>query len=159
MQKDFKMRNIEFFLKPQKTGMASPMHQDNFYWNLKDSRGLNVWVALNDSNKSNGGVKYLKGSHRNGVYSHEISCAKGTSQKIPKKTLKYLKHKSIIPFLKKGDYIIHHCEVIHGSEKNNSKNDRIGLAVSFQNKYEKINNLKMNIYKRKLKQNMEYIES
>ena len=26
----FKTRNIEFFLKPKKTGMASPFHQDNF---------------------------------------------------------------------------------------------------------------------------------
>ena len=25
------MRNLEFFLKPKKTGLASPFHQDNFY--------------------------------------------------------------------------------------------------------------------------------
>ena len=28
-------RNFEFFLKPKKTGKPSPVHQDNFYWNIK----------------------------------------------------------------------------------------------------------------------------
>ena len=32
------IRNIEFFLKLKKTGMASPFHQDNFYWNIVSAR-------------------------------------------------------------------------------------------------------------------------
>ena len=48
------MRNLEFFLKPKKTGLASPFHQDNYYWNIVDAKALNVWVALSKSNKSNG---------------------------------------------------------------------------------------------------------
>lgn len=155
--KNFKLRNIEFFLKPKKTGMASPFHQDNFYWNLQQSKGINVWIALNESNNKNGGVTYLKGSHKNRIYNHEISKTKGTSQTIPQKTLKNFKFKSTTPSLKKGDCIVHHCKVIHGSKKNNSKNDRIGLAISFQNKYEKINKVKMKLYKEKLKRNLKFI--
>ena len=33
------IRNIEF-LKPKKTGMASPFHQDNFYWNIVSAKAL-----------------------------------------------------------------------------------------------------------------------
>ena len=40
-----KVRNIEFFLKPRKTGMRSPFHQDNFYWNISNKKALNVWIA------------------------------------------------------------------------------------------------------------------
>ena len=31
LSKKIIVRNLEFFLKPKKTGMASPMHQDNFF--------------------------------------------------------------------------------------------------------------------------------
>ena len=37
-EKKTKVRNIEFFLKPRKTGMRSPFHQDNFYWNISNKR-------------------------------------------------------------------------------------------------------------------------
>ena len=45
------MRNLEFFLKPKKTGLASPFHQDNYYWNIINASALNVWVALSKSSK------------------------------------------------------------------------------------------------------------
>ena len=31
LSRNLSVRNLEFFLKPKKTGMASPIHQDNFF--------------------------------------------------------------------------------------------------------------------------------
>ena len=151
------IRNLEFFLKPATTGMASPMHQDNFYWNLKKARGVNVWIALSNANKKNGGLKYLVGSHKYGIFTHEISKAKGTSQKVPENIINKYKFKSNTPNLKRGDCVIHHCEVIHGSEKNMSNKDRIGVAISFKDKFERIDKTKMKNYKKKLKLNLNAI--
>ena len=159
LSKNLELRNLEFFLKPKKTGMASPMHQDNFYWNLKNAKGVNVWIALSNANRFNGGLKYLKGSHRFGTYNHTISGAKGTSQKIPNNLLSKLKFKSITPSLKKGDCIIHHCEVVHGSNSNNSMKDRVGVAISFKDKFEKVNSAKMSYYQKKLKLNLKTINN
>ena len=53
------VRNLEIFLKPPKTGMKAPFHQDNYYWNLKDKKAVNVWIALDEVDKNNGGLIYL----------------------------------------------------------------------------------------------------
>ena len=82
IKKKTKIRNIEFFLKPAKHGLASPYHQDNYYWNILNAEALNVWIACSDANKKNGGVCYLKKSHELGTIKHQVSYAKGSSQKI-----------------------------------------------------------------------------
>tara|TARA_B100000575_G_scaffold288319_1_gene288130 strand:- start:640 stop:1398 length:759 start_codon:yes stop_codon:yes gene_type:complete len=151
------LRNIEFFLKPKKTGMASPFHQDNFYWNIISAKALNVWVACSTANMSNGGLCYLEGSHKLGTIKHVTSFQKGSSQKIPEQLVSKLNFKKIYPNLKTGDCIIHHPEVIHGSKKNNSNKDRVGFVVSFKGKNSKIDNSRLEIYKQNLKNNLETI--
>ena len=79
--KDF---GSELFAKPAKVGLASPMHQDNFYWCIDNANGLTIWIALDDSNKRNGGVFYFNKTHKMGLLEHTKSYAPGSSQ-----TLKY----------------------------------------------------------------------
>ena len=137
------VRNIEFFLKPKKTGMRSPFHQDNFYWNIQNKRALNVWIACSLANSKNGGVCYYKSSHKNGLIQHVLSGEPGSSQKISEKTLKKIKQVKVYPKLHPGDCMIHHCEVIHGSKKNTSNMDRIGLVISYKGLSAKINKKKI----------------
>lgn len=155
--KSFKIRNIEFFLKPKKTGMPSPFHQDNFYWNIINAEALNLWIALTESNKNNGGLCYLQESHNLGTIKHEISFTKGSSQKIPDKILNKLNFNKNFPILKRGDCLIHHPEVIHGSFSNKSNFDRSGVVVSFLKSKAKIDLEKMNNYKNNVKINLKNI--
>ena len=145
------VRNIEFFLKPKKTGMSSPYHQDNFYWNILSAKALNIWIACSEANENNGGICYLEGSHLLGTINHEISFAKGSSQKINNKLISKLLFKKKFPKLKPGDCIIHHPEVIHGSKKNISKKDRIGFVVSYKAKNSKTDKNKIIQYKKRLR--------
>lgn len=155
--KNFKIRNIEFFLKPKKTGLPTPYHQDNFYWNIVNSKAVNVWIACSDSSKFNGGISYLEGSHKLGTIKHELSMMKGSSQKISKIVLNKLKFKKKFPCIKTGDCVIHHPEVIHGSLENTSNKDRIGLAVSFMSKNAKFNRIMLSNYKKNVKKNLKNI--
>lgn len=155
--KNFKIRNIEFFLKPRKTGLPTPYHQDNFYWNIIDSKAVNVWIACSDSSKFNGGISYLEGSNKLGTIKHELSMMKGSSQKISKFVLNKLKFTKKFPSIKAGDCIIHHPEVIHGSLKNVSNKDRVGLAVSFMSKNAKFDQIKLDNYKKNIKKNLNKI--
>ena len=157
MGKNFKIRNIEFFLKPKKTGLPTPYHQDNFYWNIIESKAVNVWIACSDSSKFNGGISYLEGSNKLGTIKHELSMMKGSSQKISKAVLNKLNFKKKFPSIKTGDCIIHHPEVIHGSLKNVSNKDRVGLAVSFMSKNAKSDQIKLNNYKKNIKKNLNKI--
>ena len=54
------------------------------YWNIKNNKAANLWIALNKVNKSNGGLVYLKGSHKLGLKKHTKSNTPGTSQEIKK---------------------------------------------------------------------------
>jgi ectoine hydroxylase-related dioxygenase (phytanoyl-CoA dioxygenase family) len=146
-----KIRNLEFFLKPKKTGMPSPFHQDNYYWNIKDAKAVNVWIALSKSSKINGGLCYFKGSHNLGTINHTISYMKGSSQKIPDNIIKSLNFSKIFPNLNPGDCIIHHPEIIHGSSHNRSNYDRSGFVISFTGNKSIIYIDKMKEYKKKLK--------
>ena len=157
LSKNVYMRNLEFFLKPKKTGMASPLHQDNFFWNIVDSKAINVWFALSDANKKNGGIFYLKESHKIGLIKHVPSYMKGTSQKIPLYKIKKNKLKKFYPNLKKGDCVMHHCEVIHGSDRNLSNKDRIGIAISYKNRSSKINLKSKKLYEKKVEENLKTI--
>lgn len=155
--KKTKVRNIEFFLKPKKSGMPSPFHQDNYYWNIINAEAVNVWIACSKVSKKNGGICYLKGSHKLGLIKHQLSKMKGSSQMINNDIIKNLKFKKIFPKLNPGDCLIHHPEVIHGSLKNNSNTDRVGFVVSYASIFHKIDKQKLKNYKHKMMINLKKI--
>ena len=155
LKKKVKVRNIELFLKPKKTGMTSPFHQDNYYWNLNNNNNsLNLWLACTESNSKNGAVCYIKKSHKLGIIDHEISFVAGSSQKIPDKVIKKINLQRVTPKLNPGDFIIHHSAVIHGSKKNISNKNREGLVISYKTADAKVNKKKMFIYRKKVKENL-----
>lgn len=152
-----RLRNLEFFLKPKKTGRKAPIHQDNFFWNIPSKKALNIWLACTKSDRKNGGVFYFAKSHKNGLLDHEISYQPGTSQRISSKYIDKIKYKKKFPILNPGDAIFHHCEVIHGSNKNNSNKDRIGLVMSFRGLKAKVNIKRWKEYQKKLKINLNHL--
>jgi len=127
------LRASEYFAKPKKIGLKAPAHQDNFYWNVKNSKGLTVWIALSKSSKKNGTVYYYDGSHKDGLYAHKKSFAKGSSQTI-KNPSKLKKYKKTFPTLNAGDILIHHCLIVHGSNPNKSNQSRIGWTFQYKDK-------------------------
>ena len=120
----------EVFAKPAKIGLPSPVHQDNFYWNIKSNKGITLWIALDKSSRKNGSIFYYEKSQNLGLLPHVSSYAPGSSQKIMNKNV--LKNfKKVYPKLNVGDILIHDCLVVHGSNKNLSKSNRMGLTLRF----------------------------
>ena len=148
--KKAKLQASELFAKPAVYGLAVPEHQDNYYWNIKNNNALTVWIALDKSSKSNGGVYYYSKSHKFGVLDHKKSFMKGSSQKI-KNSLILKKFKKIFPKLNPGDALFHHCNVIHGSGKNYSKKNRKGWTLQYKQSYAKYDLFKRKRYLRELK--------
>ena len=140
----------ELFAKPANVGLASPMHQDNYYWCIDNSKGLTIWIALDDSSKKNGGVFYFEKSHKMGLLEHVKSFAPGSSQTLKyQKSMKYFKKS--IPNIKKGDCIIHDCLIVHGSHKNDSPFQRRGLTIRYIAKSSRIDNGRKKRYELDLK--------
>ena len=144
-------RKSEIFAKPAKVGLQSPMHQDNFYWGIKNNNALTIWVALDHCNKSNGGLTYFKGSHKYGIVKHVDSYEPGSSQKISSNFFKKKRNfKKITPTLNPGDVLIHHCLTIHGSKPNRSSKSRRGFTMQFKDKFSKYDKKLVNYYRSKL---------
>jgi phytanoyl-CoA hydroxylase len=149
--KSIKLRQAEYFAKPKKKGLAAPIHQDNFFWNLNNSNALTIWIALSNSSKKNGGIYYFDTSHNYGLLPHKKSYMKGTSQKI--KNIKLLKGlKKSFPNLKRGDALIHHSLIVHGSNSNKSNMSRRGVTLQFMTKKAKVDKLKAKNYEKNLLQ-------
>ena len=145
----FKLRQAVYFAKPKKTGLAAPEHQDNFFWNLSNGNAITVWIALTNSNHKNGGIYYFNSFHKYGILDHKKSFMKGTSQTIKSKNFlkKFLK---VCPSLKRGDALIHHSLIVHGSKENKSNFSRRGITFQFMLKNTKINQRKKLEYEKKL---------
>jgi len=142
-------RCCELFAKPAMVGLPSPDHQDNYYWAVKGSNALTIWIALDNSNKDNGCVHYYDGSHKYGILKHQPSFAKGSSQKIS--DINFLKKFKIsYPELLPGDALIHHSLAVHGSSKNISKNSRRGFTIQFKDKNATYDLEQIDVYEKSL---------
>ena len=153
--KKAKLQASELFAKPALHGLASPEHQDNYYWNVKNANALTVWIALDKSSKSNGGIYYYNKSHKCGVVEHKMSFMKGSSQRIKNSSI-LKKFKKIFPKLNVGDALFHHCNVIHGSGKNYSNKNRKGCTLQYKQLYSKYDQSKRIRYLKELKSQISY---
>ena len=141
----------ELFYKPEKTGIAVPAHQDNYYWCLNDPNAITIWIALEKANKNNGGIYYFNKSHLLGLLEHVPSHVPGSSQKL--KFPEGLKNfKKTYPSLEPGDCLIHHSLIAHGSLRNTSNRSRVGITLRFKTKNSEIDKVLQQKYERELKQ-------
>lgn len=153
LEEKTKSFGAEVFAKPAKVGMEVPIHQDNFYWNLNNAKGLTVWIALDKCTKKNGALFYFKKSQKSGLLKHKPSFAPGSSQVLKdKKILK--KFKKVIPELNLGDILIHHCLIVHGSKRNLSSKDRAGLTMRYVGHSSKIDKHAKRKYEKILKKQL-----
>ena len=128
------LRASELFKKPKKSGLKAAPHQDDFYWNVKDNKGITFWIALDRANKKNGTMYYYTSSHKLGLVQHEASFGKGTSQTVKNKKL-FKKFKKDYLDLDIGDVAIHTSLAIHGSVKNSSSQNRAGWTFAVKPKH------------------------
>ena len=143
------LRASELFFKPKKIGLPAPDHQDNFYWKVKNNNALTIWISLSRSDHKNGGIHYYNGSHKFGILRHKPSFAKGSSQKVHNR--KFLKKfKKCTPKLNKGDILVHHVLVVHGSKKNLSNRSRKGWTLQFKDKNSVYDKKAIKLYEKNL---------
>ena len=111
-------QNVEYFNKPPTIGKPTPPHQDNYYFMLHPSAAITMWLALEEVNQANGCVRYVKGSHRQGIRPHGKSGIFGFSQGIVNYgTEEDTKNEVAIP-AQPGDLLIHHAMTIHRADAN-----------------------------------------
>jgi len=109
----------EWFNKPPGTAHSTPPHQDNFYFCLRPSNVVTIWLALDPVDDENGCLHYVVGSHRDGIRPHGASQVLGFSQAI-RDYSDQDEARSVTVHLDPGDIVAHHGETIHRADANRS---------------------------------------
>jgi ectoine hydroxylase-related dioxygenase (phytanoyl-CoA dioxygenase family) len=132
------LMGVETFNKPARVGSGVPPHQDNAYFCLAPPDALTIWISMDAATEANGPFFFLKGSHRGGTQPHRPSGVAGNSMGLAKMP----PHEDADVFrgtLEPGDALVHHCETIHWSARNQTDHPRCGLLMVFRGAHAKTN--------------------
>lgn len=119
--------------KNSKISSATSWHQDIIYWKGRPNK-LSIWISLDKVTKQSGSMHYIPGSHselyndilKNGHDRKSIEDYwKSSGENVDES-------KKVIAELEKGDIVIHHCCVMHGSEPNSLAKERYALIFTYQ---------------------------
>lgn len=113
------VQGTEWFNKPPDTNHVTPPHQDNYYFCLTPPRVLTMWLALEPIDEENGCLRYIRGSHADGLRPHNRTTTLGFSQGLadfgPHDT-----DREVAIIAQPNDLLIHHGQTIHRADANQS---------------------------------------
>jgi ectoine hydroxylase-related dioxygenase (phytanoyl-CoA dioxygenase family) len=102
-----------------------PLHQDNGYGRLEPMTDVTVWVALVDTDESNGGLTLLPGSHRLGLLPHDQA---GMNPLLREARVEM---RPLAVPLRAGEAVAFSGLTLHGSGPNHSDSARPALFVRY----------------------------
>ena len=87
---------------------------------LEPCRALTMWLALDEVDEENGCVRYVRGSHQEGLRPHSRTQTLGFSQGISDFGNEQDKASEVICRAQPGDLLAHQAMTIHWAGANNS---------------------------------------
>lgn len=126
---DLFLWGCQFFCKLPGVSTDVPWHQDAQYWPLTPRETVTVWLALYDTDESNGAMQVVAGSHRRGLQAHDT--VEGEQYVLAQAIDPNLFDSDDIVTidLKAGQMSLHDDRLIHGSGPSNSGQRRVGLTM------------------------------
>ncbi|MEX2387115.1 MAG: phytanoyl-CoA dioxygenase family protein, partial [Phycisphaeraceae bacterium] len=122
------------FLKPARTGSATPWHQDNGLWRDGETEPFNFWMALDPATRANGCLQFIPGSHTGDIVPH-VLYNDSIHPELPREQVRQMvdKHGLHHIELQPGDMVCWHSSLYHFSPPNTSDQSRIGIAGVYNN--------------------------
>ena len=123
-----------FICKEPEIGRATPWHEDSAYWNGRMDRMdqiLTVWLAIDPSDRENGCMRVIPGSHANGFSDYEdVDHHKNTfGRQILSDTID--ESKAVYFELEPNQSSLHDARLIHGATSNSSARRRCGFTMRY----------------------------
>ncbi|WP_247740895.1 phytanoyl-CoA dioxygenase family protein [Cohnella sp. LGH] len=123
-----------FICKEPLTGKQTPWHEDSAYWKGRLSRFdkiITVWLAIDRSNKENGCMRVIPGTHRNGFSEYESVDEGQNIFPTEIKRSEIDESKAVYFELEPGQCSLHDSRIIHGAPPNASPNRRCGYTMRY----------------------------
>ena len=130
----------QMIFKEKKTKYAKQSwlpHQDNSYSKNKNGHYITINIFMNKSTKKNGTLYIYEKSHKYGIFKYRKNISYREKNSKPGNYVLVNKFKKIDLNFDKGDMLILHGNLIHGSYPNNSNFSRPLYSVSYMVKGEK----------------------
>lgn len=106
-------------------------HQDNAYFGLEPHDEVTIWAAITESDRGNGCLRYIPGSHTWGDQVH-AERRDAVNMLSRGQTIEDLDDASAVDVeLAPGEVAFHHERTVHGSKGNYSPRRRLGYSVFF----------------------------
>ncbi|MBV8775680.1 MAG: phytanoyl-CoA dioxygenase family protein [Alphaproteobacteria bacterium] len=124
--------NTNFFIKEAATPSFVSWHQDSTYWGLSSPDVCTAWVALPPSNKANGAMAVIPGSHTRDQIPHRDTFDRHNLLTRGQEIAVEVDETQAVPLLlAPGEMSLHHVRLVHGSPPNPSADRRIGFAIRY----------------------------
>lgn len=121
------------FYKPPRDSSYASWHQDSVYsgWHLTPS--VSAWIALTPSDRSNGCMRAIPGSHKDGLLDHDTVTGDPNllNRRGERLRMDVDESQAVDIVLQPGEMSLHHANIVHGSNANGSDRPRIGFIVRF----------------------------
>ncbi|SFT84712.1 phytanoyl-CoA dioxygenase family protein [Paraburkholderia aspalathi] len=107
-------------------------HQDGTYWGLSEPSVVTAWVALTPSNRENGCMRVIPGSHHRGQLPHMDTENKNNLLSRGQDVQVEVNEAQAVDLeLQPGQFSLHHVMLVHGSEPNFSETRRLGITIRY----------------------------
>ena len=123
-----------FICKEPQLGRATPWHEDSSYWNGRMDRMdqiITVWLAIDPSDRENGCMRVIPGSHANGFSEYEEVDRESNTFGLQVKPELMDEEQAVYFELEPNHCSLHDARIIHGATANASKRRRCGYTMRY----------------------------
>lgn len=121
-----------FFIKNGHDPAYVSWHQDSTYWGLSKPDVVTAWVALSESNRANGAMQVIPGTHLLDQIPHRDTFSENNLLTRGQEVAVDVDASQAVSIeLEPGEMSLHHVRIVHGSPPNDSPNRRIGYAIRY----------------------------
>lgn len=121
-----------FISKDPGTGRATPWHEDSAYWEGRLSaydRIVTVWLSLDGSDRENGCMRVIPGTHANG-FSTYVPVDKSVNT-FHAEIVGVEEERAVDFELAPGECSLHDGRIVHGARPNTSARRRTGYTMRY----------------------------
>ncbi len=126
------VKATDIFIKEPNNPAFISFHQDATYWGLDSDKVLTAWVAITDSNESNGVMRVIPGTQKLKQLPHTPRPNEHNmltnSQEVE---FDFENTDSVALELESGQVSFHNYMIVHGSYPNTSDERRVGIAIRY----------------------------
>lgn len=122
-----------YIAKPPFAGQKVRWHQDGSYWPLEPMEVVTLWLAADDTDAENGGLRIVPGTQNETLLSWE-ELEKSPGEDVLGSGIRpedVDEDAAVDVVMAAGDVEVHHPNVIHGSNANTSPRWRRGLTIRY----------------------------